>query len=116
MSASIVKHNILLILVLVFAPAVCWAQVFTNDVYGYSIEVDDSFELTRNDRATYFKSKDKNSVIIIKNWPGLDEAAAKDYLLDGYQDEHIAIVSVSEPKEVEVSDGKCLLVDAQAII
>jgi hypothetical protein len=111
-----IKNSFLCALALVVFPAVSWAQVFTNDVYGYSIEVDDGFELVRNDHATYFRSKDNDSVIIIKNWPDLDEAVAKDYLHHGYQDERFAIVPVTEPEAIEMTEGKGLLVDAMAII
>jgi len=103
-------------LFLLFVPVVTSAQTFTNDEYGYSIEVDDSYQLTRNNDVTYFRSKDNDSVIIIKNWPGLDDDTAKDYLQQGYQDEHIAVVSVSEPEEINVGNGKGLLVNTQGII
>ncbi len=102
-------------LLLLFVPLVALAQTFTNDEYGYSVEVDDSFQLTQNNHATYFRSDD-DSVVIIKNWPGLDDDTAKAYLQQGYQDERIAIVPANEPKEINVENGKGLLVDIQAII
>jgi hypothetical protein len=114
-SGLMAKNSLAALLLLFFALAAS-AQTFTNDEYGYSIEVDDSFQLTQNNHATYFRSDDNNSVVIIKNWPGLDEETAKDYLQQGYQDERIAIVSVNEPEEINVDNGKGLLVDIQAII
>ena len=95
-----VKYRFIVALLVLFVPVVVSAQTFTNSEYGYSIEVDDSFQLTRNNDATYFRSKDNKSVVIIKNWPGLDEDTAKDYLQQGYQDERIAIIAVNEPEEV----------------
>jgi hypothetical protein len=111
-----VKYRFIVALIVLFVPVVSSAQTFTNSEYGYSIEVDDSFQLTRNNDATYFSSKDNKSVVIIKNWPGLDEDTAKDYLQQGYQDERIAIVAVNEPEEVNIDNGKALLVDVQGII
>jgi len=108
--------NSFIALLLLFVPLAALAQTFTNDEYGYSVEVDDSFQLTQNNHVTYFRSDDNDSVVIIKNWPGLDDDTAKDYLQQGYQDEHIAIVSVNEPEEINVDNGKGLLVDIQAII
>jgi hypothetical protein len=110
------KNRIIVALLVFFVPVVSAAQTFTNAEYGYSIEVDDSFQLTRNNDATYFSSKDNDSVVIIKNWPGLDEDTAKDYLQQGYQDERIAIVAVNDPEEVNIDNGKALLVDVQGII
>ena len=97
-----IKNSFIALLALVLAPAASWAETFTNDEYGYSIEVDDSFELVRNDRATYFRSKENNGVIIIRNWPDLDEDTAREYLQRGYQDHqtdqdaHDAVVELGE--------------------
>lgn len=110
------KINLTALLLLFTVPVVTSAQTFTNDEYGYSIEIDDSYQLTQNNDATYFRSKVNESVVIIKNWPGLDEDTAKEYLQQGYQDERIAIVPVSEPEELNVANGKGLLVDTQGII
>lgn len=99
-----------------FVPAVCSAQIFTNDKYGYSIDIDDSLEMTRNDAMTYFRSRDNDNVVIIKNRSDLDEASAREYLQQGYQNERIAIVTVSDPEEISVENGKGFLVDIQAII
>ena len=110
------KNRLIVALLVIFAPVVSSAQTFTNTEYGYSIEVDDSFQLTRNNDATYFRSKDNDSVVIIKNWPGLDEDTAKDYLQQGYQDERIAIVAVNDPEEISIDNGKAQLVDVQGII
>ena len=110
------KNSFTALLFLFFVPLAVSAQTFTNDEYGYSIEVDDSFQLTQNNHATYFRSKDNDSVVIIKNWPGLDDDTAKDYFQQGYQDERVAIVSVNEPEEFSVDNGKGLLVDIQGVI
>ncbi len=111
-----VKNSFIILLLLFFVPSVSSAQTFSNDEFGYTIEIDDSYQLTRNDQVTYFRSKDNDSVVIIKNWPGLDEDTAKDYLQQGYQDEYIAMVSVSEPEEINVENGKAVLVDTQGVI
>ncbi len=110
------KNSFTVLLFLFFVPLATSAQTFTNDEYGYSIEVDDSFQLTQNNHATYFRSMDNDSVVIIKNWPGLDDDTAKDYLQQGYQDERIAIVSVNEPEELSVDNGKGLLVDIHGVV
>ncbi len=110
------KNNFTTLMLLFCVPALTWAQTFTNDEYGYSIEVDDSFQLTRNNNATYFRSKDSDRIVIIKNWPGLDADTARDYLQQGYQDEHIALVPVSEPEEINAENGKGLLIDIQGVI
>ena len=110
------KNRHIVALLVFFVPLVGSAQIFTNTEYGYSIELDDSYQLTRNNDATYFRSKDNDSVVIIKNWPGLDEDTAKDYLQQGYQDERIAIVAVSDPEEIDIDNGKALQVDVQGII
>ena len=110
------KISLATLLLLIIAPALSSAQTFTNDEYGYSIDVDDSFQLTRNNESTYFRSSDNSNVVIIKNWPGLDEKTAKDYLQQGYQDERIALVSIGEQKQVDVGDGKGFLVDIQGVI
>ena len=60
-------NRIIKLLLLMFVPAVCSAQIFTNDKYGYSIDIDDSLEMTRNDAMTYFRSRDNDNVVIIKN-------------------------------------------------
>jgi hypothetical protein len=113
---SMVKNGLTTLLLLFCVPAVIWAQTFTNDEYGYSIEVDDSLHLTRNNNATYFRSKDSGRIVIIRNWPGLDADTAREYLQQGYQDERIAFVSASEPEEINVENGKGLLVDIQGVI
>ena len=110
------KNSFTVLPLLLFVPLATSAQTFTNDEYGYSVEVDDSFQLTQNNHATYFRSDDNDSVVIIKNWPGLDDDTARDYLQQGYQDERIAIVSVNEPEEIHVDNGKGLQVEIQAII
>lgn len=111
-----IKNSFLTLLFLLIAPALSSAQVFTNDEFGYSIEIDDSFQLTRNDHATYFRSEDNDRLIVIKNWPGLDETTAKDYLQNGYQNRRIAIVPVGELKDISVGDGKGFLMDTQGVI
>ena len=110
------KTSFAALLLFLFVPALAAAQTFTNVDFGYSIELDDSFEMTRNDNATYFISKDNGALVIIRNWPGLDEATAKDYLQQGYQDARIAVVPSGETEELSISDGKGFLVDIQGII
>ena len=110
------KSKLVHVLILLCVPAVVPAGTFTNPDYGYSIEIDDSFRMTRNGDATFFVSEDDGSAIFIRNWPGLDESAAKDYLKHGYQDERIAIVSSGEPREVAADTGKGYMVDIQGII
>ncbi|NNL07034.1 MAG: hypothetical protein HKO86_04855 [Gammaproteobacteria bacterium] len=111
-----IKNSFIVLLVLVFTASASWAETFTNEDYGYTIEVDDSFEMVRNDHATYFRSKENDAVIIIRNWPGLDEDTARNYLQHGYQDKYVAITPAGELKAIEVSEGKGLLADAQAIV
>ena len=109
-------NSFITLLLFLCVPFASLAQTFSNDEYGYTIEIDDSYQLTRNDHVTYFRSKDNDSVIIMKNWPGLDVDAARDYLLQGYQDEHMAIVSVSEPEEINLDKGKAVLVEVEGVI
>ena len=110
-----IKQFITLIPVLL-APVVVSAATFTNDRFGYTIDVDDSFQLGRNDDSTFFRSKENEGVIIIRNWPGLDEEVARNYLQQGYQDARIAIVPAGDLEEVDVADGKGFLVDIEGII
>lgn len=109
------KHS-LTALLLLFVSIVAAAQTFTNDDYGYSIEVDDGYQLIQNNGTAYFRSKENDSLVIIKNRPGLEEAMAKDYLRQGFQDERMAFVSVSEPVEINAVNGKGFLVDIEGII
>jgi len=109
------KHS-LTALLLLFVSVVAAAQTFTNDDYGYSIEVDDGYQLIQNNGTAYFRSKENDSLVIIKNRPGLEEAMAKDYLRQGFQDERMAFVSVSEPVEINAVNGKGFLVDIEGII
>ena len=91
------------------------AQTFTNEDHGYSIEIGDSYRVTRDIGVTYFESKDDDNRVIVKNWPGLTEAMAKDYLLRGYQDEGMAIVATSDIEEIKMEEGKGLMVDVLGI-
>jgi len=97
-------------------PAISAAQTFTNENHGYSIEIDDNYQVTRNGGVTYFESNDKASLVIMKNWPGLTGEVAKDYLLQGYQDEAMAVVATSDLKEIAVEDGKGLRVDVRGVL
>jgi hypothetical protein len=114
-SDSMAKNSFAALLLL-FVPLAASAQTFTNEVYGYSIEVGDNFQLTGNNHATSFSSDDDDSVVIIKNWPGLDDDTARNYLQEGYQDERIAVVAVNEPEEINVDNGTGLQVEIQAIV
>jgi len=91
------------------------AQAFTDDEHGYSIEIDDSYLVSRNNDVTFFESSDSDTIVIIKNWPGLTEEAAKEYLLQGYQDEILAIVATSDSEEKNVENGKGQLVDVLGV-
>ncbi len=110
------KSKFVHVLILLCVPAVLPAGTFTNPDYGYSIEIDDSLKMIRNDDATFFMSEADGGAIFIRNWPGLEASAAKDYLKRGYQDERIAIVSSGEPREVAADTGKGYMVDIQGII
>lgn len=110
-----IRKSIILIPVLI-APLAISAATFTNDRFGYTIDIDDSFHLARNDEATYFGSSEHEGVIAIRNWPGLDEETAKTYLQQGYQDARIAIVPAGDLEEIAVANGKGFLVDIDGII
>lgn len=109
------KFNLSLLLFFCVS-AVALAQTFTNDKYGYSIDVDDNYQLARNDDATYFRSQDGESLITIKNWPGLTEEAADDYMKQGYQDQRIAMVATGKPEKIELDNGSVMKVDIQGIV
>ena len=96
-------------------PAISVAQTFTNEDHGYSIDIDDSYQVIRDIGVTYFESKNADNSVIVKNWPGLTEAMAKEYLLRGYQDEAIAVVATGDIKAVNIEDGKGMMVDVQGI-
>ena len=110
------KNKCFTLIFVLFAPALVSAETFTNDEFGYTIDIDDSYQLGRNDDATYFRSKQNDSVIIIRNWPGLDEDTAKNYLTQGYQDARMAMVPAGELEETAVDDGKGFLVDIKGIV
>lgn len=97
------------------SPVCAVAKVFINQDYGYSIEIADGYQLIRNDDVTYFSAEQDDSIIAIKNWPGLTEEAARDYVLQGYQDEKVAIVATGEPEAIAVEKGKGLLVAIEGI-
>jgi hypothetical protein len=112
----IVMNSLRYLLVLALLSPVCAvAKVFINEDYGYSIEIADGYQLMRNDDVTYFSAEQDNSIIAIKNWPGLTEEAARDYILQGYQDEKVAIVAAGEPEAIAVEKGKGLLVAVEGI-
>ena len=104
-----------LVLVLL-APALVWAKTFTNEDYGYTIDIDDRYELGRNDSATHFRSKDHEAVIIIRNWPGVDAETLKDYLHYGYQDARIAITADGQLEEISLDQGKGYVIDIKGVI
>jgi hypothetical protein len=106
---------IIWLLIFFMVPAISTAQTFTNENHGYSIEIDDSYQVTRNVGVTFFESNDNGTSVIVKNWPGLTEEVAKDYLLQGYQDETMAIVATSDIKEIDIEDGKGMMVDVQGV-
>lgn len=109
-----IKQLLCLFLVL-SAPATISAKTFTDNEFGYSIEIDDGYQLSRNDGATYFRSAQDGSVVVIRNWPGLDLDTAKRYLQEGYQDARLAVIPDGEIKEAAVSDGKGYLVNIKGI-
>lgn len=100
----------------VLAPALVSAKTFTNENYGYTIDIDDGYQLSRNDSATYFRSKDNDVVVVIRNWPGLDQATAKDYLQYGYQDERFAIVADGQLEEMVLEEGKGFLIGIKGVV
>jgi hypothetical protein len=113
-SMAINKLKLLLLSVFLL-PVVSSAQLLNNDEYGYSFEIDDSYRLVQDRGAAFFRSDDGGSIVIVKNWPGLTEETAKDFLLQGYQDARIAVVATSEPEEITAENGKGLQVDVQSI-
>ncbi len=110
------KFNFLLLIIFFYAPAIVFAQTFTNNEYGYSIEVDDTYQQTRNGNATYFRSQENDSLVVIKNWPGLSDEVARDYMQQGYQDARIALVSIGEPEQIKLENGQGMMVDIQGIV
>ena len=108
-------NRIRFLILLCMLPQLVSAQTFTNEQYGYSIELDDRYQLSKNTDAGFFRSNN-SGVVIIKNWPGLTEEVLRDYLQQGYQDEVIALVSEGEPETVSVENGKGLLVDIEGIV
>ncbi|MGD8933460.1 MAG: hypothetical protein PVF35_01670 [Gammaproteobacteria bacterium] len=106
----------LLLMLALFFSASSMAKTFINEDYGYTIEVDDSYQLTRNDDVTYFSDETGKRLIAIKNWPGLTEEAARDYIQHGYQDENVAIVASGDAEELTLEKGKGLLVDVQGVV
>jgi hypothetical protein len=108
------RNSLLLLLALLFS-ASSMAKSFINKDYGYTIEVDDSYQLVRNDDVTYFSDEAGNSLIAVKNWPGLTEEVARDYIQHGYQDEKLAIVASGDAEELTVEKGKGLLVEVEGV-
>jgi hypothetical protein len=105
-----------LLLFVLLIPSNSVAKTFTNEAYGYAIDIDDGYALVRNDNVTVFSAEDSDSVIAIKNWPGLTAETARDYILHGYQDEKVAVVAIGDAEEVTVEKGKGRIVDVQGII
>lgn len=92
------------------------AHAYTDDELGFSIDIDESYQLSRQYDVIRFQSAGSDNVVIIKNWPGLTEEMAKDYLLGGYQDDVIAVVASGDVSKQEVENGSGLLVDVMAIV
>jgi hypothetical protein len=113
-SVWMVKQLLCLFLVL-SAPAIISAKTFTNNEFGYSIEIDDGYQLRRNDGASYFRSEQDGGHVVIRNWPGLDLETARSYLQEGYQDARLAVVPDGEVKEMAVGEGKGYLVNIKGI-
>jgi|GEM_PF-5484494 len=109
-----IKQLLCLLLVL-SAPAIISAKTFTSQEFGYSVEIDDSFQLSRNNGATWFSSEPDGGLVVIRNWPGLDLETAKNYLQHGYQDARLAVVPEGEAREVVVGDGKGYLVNIKGV-
>ena len=110
------KPELIILSVLFVIPAMSFADPFKNEEYGYSIEVDDRYQVTKNDSATFFRSNADQSAILIRNWPGIDEATAKKYLQQGYQDAYIAMVPDGELEELSIANGKGLLINVKGVI
>ena len=109
-----IKQLLCLLLVL-SAPAIISAKTFTSHEFGYSVELDDSFQLSRNNGATWFSTEQDGGLVVIRNWPGLDLETAKNYLQQGYQDARLAVVPEGEAREVVVGDGKGYLVNIRGV-
>lgn len=92
------------------------AHAYTDDELGFSVDIDESYQLSRQYDVTRFKSAGSDNVVIIKNWPGLTQEMAKDYLLGGYQNDVIAVVATGDVSKQEVENGSGLLVDVITIV
>ena len=92
------------------------AQAYTDDELGFSIDIDENYQVSRQYDVTRFTSAGSDNVVIIKNWPGLTQEMARDYLLSGYQDGVIAVVATGDVNEQQVENGMGLLVDVTGII
>ena len=104
-----------LLILLSAVPLVLSAQTHTNEQYGYSIELDDRYQLAMDTDVSFFRS-DNSGVVIIRSWPDLSEEIARDYLERGYQDEKVALVIAGKPVPVSVENGKGLQVDIDGIV
>ncbi len=91
------------------------AHAYTDDDLGYSIDIDDGYKVSRMYGMTMFESNDSDNVVIIKNWPDLTLEMAEEYLLSGYQNETMAIVTTGDIKQQKVENGSGLLVDVLGI-
>ncbi len=107
--------RVLWLVPVLLAPAAAPAETFTSSEFGYSIDIDDSYRLTRDDGATYFRSQQDSGLVVIRNWPGLDAETAKSYLQEGYQDARLAIVPDGGVEELAVDDGKGFLVSIKGV-
>ncbi len=96
-------------------PVISSAEIYTNGEQGYSIEIGDKYRVIRDYGLTYFESAESDNTVMVRNWPGLTEQIAKDYLLEGYQDDRIAVVATSSVKELEAENGTGVWVDVVGI-
>jgi hypothetical protein len=91
------------------------AHAYTDDDLGYSIDIDNGYQVNRMYGTTMFESNDSDNVVIIKNWPGLTRDMAGEYLVNGYQNETMAIVATGDIEQQKVENGSGLLVDVLGI-
>jgi hypothetical protein len=91
------------------------AQAYTDDELGFSVDIDESYQLSRQYDVARFKSADSDNVVIIKNWPGLTPEMARDYLLSGYQNDVLAIVASGDVNKQQAENGTGLRVDVMGV-
>lgn len=91
------------------------AHAYTDDELGFSIDIDESYQLSRQYDVVRFKSAAGDNVVMIKNWPGLTQETARDYLLSGYQNDVLAVVATGDVNKQQVENGTGLVVDVMGI-